>query len=113
MTDMWHCTSCNTHLPATHADAVVRHMGGCAVSRGASDAVSRDEHVWVFEGDDHERDRVTAATEEHARELIADVFNSRYRPGEDGDEGEPYDGSEFDLVKVINEDHPNADEPDI
>jgi hypothetical protein len=61
------------------------------------------DRIYLLEGDDHERRAVTAASEDEAREAVADDFNALYRPGEDGDEGTPYDGSEFTLIATYPE----------
>lgn len=54
---------------------------------------------YLFSGDDHERRSIEASTEDEARDLVAELFNDQYRPGE-YDDGEPYDGSEFDLAGI-------------
>lgn len=67
--------------------------------------------LYVLEGDDHERRAVVAASEEDAREAVANDFNVQYHLGDyhdeddDEDDGTPYDGSEFNLVGVYPEDY--------
>jgi len=49
-----------------------------------------EQLVWLIEGDDHEYERVEAATEDEALDLAADLFTERYSDEDrDDDEYEP------------------------
>ncbi|WP_336794300.1 hypothetical protein [Gordonia malaquae] len=75
------------------------------------------ELIYVFEGDDHERETLTADSEADARTQCADAFNDRYSCDCDGRGGNhtddcsrgTYDGTEFDLIGTY---RGNIDDPD-
>ena len=48
-----------------------------------------EQLVWLIEGDDHEYERVEAATEDEALDLAADLFTERYSDEDRDDEYEP------------------------
>lgn len=71
---------------------------------------TRNELIFVLDGDDHERREYEAVTEEDAREQCANDFNAQYghcdcdgeHDDDDSDEctRAEYEGDEFDLVGV-------------